>query len=524
MTSAATQLHRLKFRLWYFSRVYPTVGRPLRWAAQCATAGFTAGYQRRLESMGAALFPLDRYERPADVPCQCVLLTDGASTDDLRGLTLLLNHFRIPYHRAQVKDLAAMFSSTDQPGRLLVGVGDTPAEGLRSASASGSARAVGVTFGSATTTTAPSLARIDGPAANLLPHRAGLRSSQTRAFLASLLASSVPIVTGMLPPQAGMRIDDVAGRSCRRYVAEMNRHGWHPNLGIFLEDFQLYAADAAPYLAALDRDKQVECSPHAQTAYDFLFFNYKDGEPFAAAQFAAMWQEALRRFRGWGLEVCPVLNAHFHAFSSRTYPLLAQSGVKYIFSELAPDGIGAAPGPRYLPSGDPLCTTGQLDGGGMVQIHSGDPTLCCNLPSSTYDFLMHNTPGEVPLQAGRKIAERVALSLETGFAAFATTHEYLLDPLDQSEIGLMLNEADRGLQSTAVPFTRVSMSEIGRACENHTNTVVVSVAGAPGGARVTMAGRSDGAAALTVLGQGRLTVHQVPAFTSSHLEEVPVWG
>ena len=522
MNSAATQFHRLKFRLWYFSRVYPRVGQPLRWAAQHATAGFTAGYQRRLERMGAALFPLDRYERPADVPCQCVLLTDVASADDLRGLTLLLNHFRIPYHRAQVRDLPSLFASAPQPDRALLGVGETPAEGLRAASASGSTRAVGIAFGAAATP-APGLTRIDGRASDLLPSRAGLRSSPTRQFLATLLASSVPIVTGMLPPQAGMRVDDVAGRSCRVYVAEMNRRGWRPNLGIFLKDFQPYAVDAAPYLAALDLDGHVECSPHAQTAYDFLFFNYKDGEPFADARFAAMWQEALRRFRSWGLKVCPVLNAHFHAFSSATYPLLAESGVKYIFSELAPNGIGAEPAPRYLPSGDPLCTTGQLDGGGMVQIHSGDPTLCCNRPSSTYDFLMHNDAGEVPVQAGRKIAERVALSLETGFAAFATTHEYLLDPLGQADIGSMLDEADRRLRGTAVPFTRVSMSELGRACENHTNTVVTSVAPSPGGARVTMAGHSAGSAALTVLGEGRLTVHQVPAFTNGHVKELRLW-
>lgn len=522
MTAAAMQFHRLKFRLWYFSRVYPTLGQPLRWAAQRATAGFMPAYQRRLERLGSQLFPADRYERPAGTPCQFVLLTDGASSADLRGLTLLLNHFRIPYHRVALGGLPSLLQAAPVSSRVVVGVGEAPREAQRAVVATG-ARALGIAFGAGQAASGPEVASLSGAASALLPSHAGLRSPLTREFLGALLGSEFPIITGMLPPQAGMRVDDVAGRSCRVYVDEMNRRGWRPNLGLFLQDFQPYAADAAPYLAALDGAGLVECSPHAQTAYDFLFFNYKDGEPFADSRFVAMWQDALAKFRGWGLQVCPVLNAHFHAHSSRAYPLLAQSGVKYVFSELAPDGIGAEPGPRYLPSGDPLCTTGQLDGGGMTQIHSGDPTLNCNLPSSTYDFLMHNDAGDAPVQAGRKIAERLTLSLETGFAAFATTHEYLLDPLSRAETAAMLDEADRGLQRSVVPFGRVAMSEIGRACENHTNIVLSSVAVSAGGARVTLAGHSAGAATLAVFGQGRVAVHEVPAFNDGYVEEVRLW-
>ena len=508
MTEAARQFHRLKFRLWYFSRLYPTVGQPLRWAAQVATAGFTRGYQQRLEQMGESLFPPDRYERQANVACQFVMLTDDATRDQLRGMVLLLNHFRIPYHRCEARNLAQWTHAAPRTTAVAMTVGPAAPMAQHIADVAGNVRVKVVSVGNA---------------ADLLPHRAGLRSSITRAFVRELLISEFPVVTGFLPPQAGVRIDDVAGRTCRQYVPEMISRGWTPNLGIFLEDFPAQDPANASFLSSLDRDRRIECSPHAQTAYEFLFYNYKDGEPFADEQFAAMWQEAVNRFDRWGLSVCPVLNAHFHAFSPSTYARLSRAGVKYIFSELSPDGTGVEPGPQYLPSGDPLCTTGQIDNAGMYQIHSGDPTVCCNLPDSTYDFLMHNTAGDVAVRAGRKFAERVALSVETGFAAFATTHEYLLDELTRDQVAGILEQADKGIASSPCVPGRVSMSEIGRACENHTNVSLESVDTAAPGFRVAMTGPSTGDTAVCVFGRGELAVHAVPAFQDRTSVEVQAW-
>ena len=514
MTNAERQFHRLKFRLWYFSRRYPTVGLPLRWAAQLATSGFESGYRRRLESLGDGLFPSDRYERAFTVPCQCTVVTDGASPDDLRGLTLLLNHLRIPYHRGGLRDVTATTAAHSQQPALFLMVGAT-ANAVASLSAMAPRLQV-VGFGSRTEE-GPMVTRLSALPAGLLPYREGLRSALTRAVVQALIHAEFPIVTGMLPPQAGMRVDDVAGTTCNRYVPELNERGWVPNLGIFLEDFR---PEAAALLSRLDRAGRIECSPHAQNAYEFLFFNYKDGEPFAIDRFASMWSEAVRQFDEWGLAVCPVLNAHFHAFSQSAYPVLAASGVRYVFSELAPDHVDARPGPHYLPSGDPICTTGQPGAEVMWQIHSGDPTLNCNLPASTYDFLMHNDGRDVRLQAGRKIADRIALSLETGFAAWATTHEYLLDRLSQADTAVMLDESDRRLVGATVPFVKAPMSAIGRACENHSTAVIDSVETTATGARVSLRGGASGGDALAILGTGKLALREVPAFNGSHFEEI----
>lgn len=525
MNEAARQFHRLKFRLWYFSRIHPTLGRPLRRAAEQATRGFLSGYQRKMERMGTALFPADRYERPPDVPCQCVLLADGASADQRRGATQLLNHLRIPFHRASARDLEQLLDASGESPALVVAIRLPAADAAALLELSGRRRLHLVAFGAgAASSSDPRVAWLEGDPADLLPYRSGLRSSLSMKFLQAIRACEFPVVTGWLPPRVAMRVDDVAGDTCRAYVPAMIEAGWVPNLGLFMEDFKQHASDCAPFLAALDREQQVEVSPHAMTAYEFLFYNYKDGEPFPDEQFASMWAAARRQCEEWGLSVCPVLNAHFHAFSPNTYPLLSDAGVKYIFSELAPNGIGAEPGPRYLPSGDPLCTTGQLDGGGMYQIHSGDPTLCCNLADSTYDFLMHNDSGDVVAQAGRKIAERLALSLGTGFAAFATTHEYLLASLTRAQIAAILCEADRRLAEMPYRPAKVPLSEIGRACENHTSTVVRSVRRHDHGWTVDVTGRSAGEATLCVFGRGGVAEHAVPGFAGGCQVEVQGWA
>lgn len=524
MTYTARQLHRLKFRLWYLSRVYPTLGEPLRWMARQATSGFTQAYKQRLDRMGTALFPPERYERPATVACQFITLTDDATSDELRGLALLLNHFRIPYHRCQMRELSQLFQAAPRTTTVVITVRGLAPEIRHILDAAGPGRVTIIAFASNDSASMPGVTGLASSPAELLPHRSGLRSSLTRAFVRGLLHCDFPVVSGFLPPQVGLRVDDVAGATCHQYVPEMNSRGWTPNLGIFLQDFGSHAAESGGFLSALDRVGRVECSPHAQTADDFLFYNYKDGEPFSDEQFAVMWQDVLNRFDAWGLSVCPVLNAHFHAFSPGTYPLLSHAGVKYIFSELAPDGIGVEPGPQYLPSGDPLCTTGQAGNDGMYQIHSGDPTVCCNLPDSTYDFLMHNHDTDVVVRAGRKIAERLALSLETGFAAFATTHEYLLDALTRDQVGAVLDEADRRIADTPCRPTKVPLSEIGRACENHTNVMVQSVQGTESGWTAAVTGRCEGDTTLCIFGRGEAALHSVPAFRDVCLVESQQWG
>ena len=100
------------------------------------------------------------------------------------------------------------------------------------------------------------------------------------------------------------------------------------------------------------------------------------------------------------------------------------------------------PDNSYLPSGDPINTTGQINNNNIYQIYSGDSVLDCNQKKSNYDFLMHLNSSNKTKSALNRIKERLNLSLNTGFASFFTTHEYLISQLTENELSTLFNEID----------------------------------------------------------------------------------
>src|SRR5439155_2126986 len=136
------------------------------------------------------------------------------------------------------------------------------------------------------------------------------------------------------------------------------------------------------WLSSWARERLIDVSPHAFTANDFLFFDYPRGIPFSKIEFDAKWRQATTLFQQWGFPLSPVLNTHFHTLSACAQPMLGEAGIKYFYSELAPDSVSRQPSPRYYPSGDPTLTTGQPGNPAIQQIYSGDSTSDCNQPSS----------------------------------------------------------------------------------------------------------------------------------------------
>src|SRR5206468_7107355 len=178
-------------------------------------------------------------------------------------------------------------------------------------------------------------------------------------------------------------------------------------------------------------------------------------------------------FQQWGFPLSPVLNTHFHTLSACAQPILAEAGIKYFYSELAPDSVSRQPSPRYYPSGDPTLTTGQPGNPAIQQIYSGDSTSDCNQPSSLYDFMMHT---DAVRTAGARVLDRLRLTLNSGFASFITTHEYLFRGLDRSFSESLWNAVNSTLDElTNSPVEKVSMSTLGDACREHTNVEIVSV-------------------------------------------------
>ena len=218
--------------------------------------------------------------------------------------------------------------------------------------------------------------------------------------------------------------------------------------------------------------------------------------------------------------ICPVLNAHFHAFSKECFDILKKNGIKYIYSELAPSKIIPIPNKKYLPSGDPVNTTGQISNG-IIQVYSGDSVVACLQNRSYYDFLVQTKHSNKVDSAISRIVARLDLSLSTGFASFFTTHEYLLNKLNQDELSLLFNKIDSYVANNKFSPIKNSLSEIGRNCENHTNVIIYSIKRENNKYSILVKGKSKGDFYLSVFGNGKINFFKFNNFTGKKIVEIP---
>ncbi len=505
-------IHRTKFRLWNFSRLHTTLGVPIRYVGKLSTKGVIKKHKSRMRKMGRSLLPKDRYERSIEVPTQFLVLYGERTCEAARkGIQILLNHLRIPYRKIDRSYLVSR--DFGEPVVLIVlGFPWQELEHIASLCSRGTLRVIAFGSSGSYPKDMSKFKVITADPANLLPYNEGLRSNLTCSFVNSLLElSSFPIITGLLPPQIALRIDDVVGYKLQYLDAALD-HGWVPNLGLFVEDFQPFASRIAPKFSSLAKSQMVELSPHALTANSFLFFDYNRGKPFRFGEFSDRWVKTLRDFRAWGFPLSSVINAHFHTLSSICISSLLDCGVRYHFSELQPDWVSMKPDVNHLPCGDPVCTTGQSNQLGIFQVYSGDSALDCNWSTSLYDFMMHVNSKDLISSISQRIYKRLDLSLWTGFAAFITTHENLLSNLRKFSILAIWDEVDRLMADHPLCPQKTSLSELGRACENHTNIVVDRVEPVDNEWVVRVSGNSFGESFLTAFLEGRPHLIRLPAF------------
>ena len=117
----------------------------------------------------------------------------------------------------------------------------------------------------------------------------------------------------------------------------------------------------------------------------------------------------------------------------------------------------------------------------------------------------------------------MSLSLSTGFATFITTHEYLINKLkleNLSEIFLMIDDF---IKSNKLKPKKVSLSEIGRACENHTNIIIQSVKNNKNDLEINLNGKSNGDFYLTIFGNNKMEVVKFPSFIENVNVKVKKW-
>ena len=514
-------IHRARFALWRFARKHRVSGTLIKWFGKYSTRNFERNHAQRMVGMGRKLFPRSRYMRKMAESVQCILLLGSqSSAEDADSIDMFLNHLGIPYWKAPNY---MSLSSLEKGQHLLIATGCNYDE--LAACQEYAIQNRGVVFA------LPGLVgyrggsdclyTFDFSAEEFLPYREGLRSERASQVISALIKQEqVLIMSCFLPPLVGLRVDDVRGINTRGWLDIILGFGWRPNLGIFINDVEENASTSIPNLTDRAYEKLIDVSPHALSADRFLFFDYPRGRAFTKVEFSALWKKVIVLYAKWDLSMSSVLNAHFHVISSSSYELLHKAGVRYNFSELAPDFSIIIPSADYLPSGDPICCTGTCRGEGPMQIFSGNSAQDCNQPSSLYDFMMHAPSTNKVIGIARRLVKRLSLSLRTGFAAFATTHEYLLESLSKDEQSQLWAKVDELLLEVCPKSTKVSMADIGRMCENHTHVQIERVTCTARGWYVHLSGQCRGVYSLSVLGKGKITSVDIQPFQGKHEVEV----
>jgi hypothetical protein len=163
-----------------------------------------------------------------------------------------------------------------------------------------------------------------------------------------------------------------------------------------------------------------------------------------------------------------------------------------------------------------------MDPSGIMQLSSGDHILDVMNARSHYDFMMHGGAAD-PAEAARRIRRRLSLSLDCGFPAYVTTHEYLFQAWqDAASHEALWSEVDRALAETGWGMVRkASLADIGAAAKSAAATTILSVAPVEPGV-VEVALRGDGADTLTVIGGGSARSVAVPSGSGERTIRVPI--
>ena len=70
--------------------------------------------------------------------------------------------------------------------------------------------------------------------------------------------------------------------------------------------------------------------------FNFIFHNYSNGKPLTEKTFKKNWNIVKEQFKKCNFTICPVLNAHFHAFSKECFDILKKNHIKFYEKEIAP--------------------------------------------------------------------------------------------------------------------------------------------------------------------------------------------
>ena len=177
-----------------------------------------------------------------------------------------------------------------------------------------------------------------------LGHGAGLDD----VFWRSLVwVARKPFAMLAMPPFVTVRIDDASGSGSIfarakdsaalgfQYLDELNRHGFLPNVGLFVDD--IVEEDGA-VLRAKTGAKEAQFSPHAfrdpGNNARFQVYMRHDGAEYSEDELREHFSRVDAKFAGWGVTPSHTLNCHFYECGVNALPFLHERGWRCMMTEV----------------------------------------------------------------------------------------------------------------------------------------------------------------------------------------------
>jgi len=160
-------------------------------------------------------------------------------------------------------------------------------------------------------------------------------------------AARKPFAMLAMPPFVTARIDDASGSAsifakCRdsaalrfEYIDELNRHGFLPNVGLFIDD--ITAQDGA-ILHAKWAAKEAQFSPHAfsdpRNIAEFQIYMRHDGAEYSEKELRDNFARVDEKFASWRVIPSRTLNCHFYEAGVNAVPFFRERGWSYMMTEI----------------------------------------------------------------------------------------------------------------------------------------------------------------------------------------------
>lgn len=160
-------------------------------------------------------------------------------------------------------------------------------------------------------------------------------------------AARKPFAMMAMPPFVTVRIDDASGSgsifaisqdsAARRfeYIDELNRHGFIPNVGLFIDDV---TDDDGAILNAKSVAKEAQLSPHAfsdpKNIAEFQIYMRHDGTEYSEDELRENFARVDARFAQWGVIPSRTLNCHFYECGVNALPFIRKRGWMNMMTEV----------------------------------------------------------------------------------------------------------------------------------------------------------------------------------------------